>query len=55
MSKKIVQPQATKWFYSKSCAPFEMKKVKGFEEWFYTGPSQYFGHPNDVKKRRKGK
>ena len=53
--KKIVQPKADKWFYSKSRAPFELKKPVGFEDWFYTGPSLFFGHPNDIKKRSKGK
>jgi len=51
--KKIVQPKADKWFYSKSRAPFAFKKVKGFEGWFYTGPTLHFGHPNDSKKGKK--
>ncbi len=50
MSKKIVQPKTDKWFYSKNRAPFELKKLKGFEDWFYTGPTLHFGHPNDSKK-----
>lgn len=56
MSKrKVTRFQPTRWFYSRSRFPFELKKPKGFEEWFYTGPSLDFGHPNDIKKRSKGK
>jgi hypothetical protein len=53
MSKKIIVPTKDKWFYSKSRAPFAFKKVKGFEGWFYTGPTLHFGHPNDSKKGKK--
>ena len=51
MSKKIVLPKADKWFYSKSRAPFTLKKVKGFEDWFYTGPTLHFGNPKKGKKK----
>ena len=55
MSKKFVPPRADKWFYSRSRVPSSLKKIKGFEDWFYSGPSRFFGHPNDIKKSRKGK
>ena len=54
MSKeKKVVIKGDKWFYSKNRAPFALKKVKGYEEWFYTGPTLVFGHPNDSKKGKK--
>ena len=53
MSKKILVPKKDKWFYSKSRVSFSFKKVNGFEDWFYTGPTLHFGHPNDSKKGKK--
>ncbi len=50
--KKVVHKK-DKWFYSCSRAPGDLKKAKGFEEWFYTGPTLDFGHPNDSKKGKK--
>lgn len=54
MSKKVQVPKKDKWFYSKSRAPFALKKPVGFEEWFYTGGTRCFGHSNDIKKRSRG-
>ncbi len=54
MSKeKKVIVRGDKWFYSKSRVRLDFKKVKGYEEWFYTGPTLDFGHPNDSKKGKK--
>ena len=53
MSKKDIVPKRDKWFYSRSRAPFALKKPKGFENWFYTGPTLDFGHPNAHKKKAK--
>lgn len=44
MSKKVVVSVKDKWFYSKSRVPGYFKKIAGFEEWFYTGPTRVFGH-----------
>ena len=51
-NKKVV-PKKDKWSYSHSRASGELKKTKGFEDWFYTGPTLDFGHPNDSKKGKK--
>jgi hypothetical protein len=53
MSKKITVPKKDKLFYSRSRALGALKKVKGFEGWFYTGPTRDFGHPNSNKKKGK--
>jgi hypothetical protein len=50
-----ITPKQTrnKLFWSKSRVPGNFKKPTGFEDWFYTGPTKHFGHPNANK--RKGK
>jgi len=53
MSKKITVPKKDKWRYNQSRAPGELKKPKGFESYFYTGPTLDFGHPNANKKKGK--
>ena len=40
------------WFYSKSRVKGEVKKPLGFEAWFYTGPTRYFGHAPCKKSHR---
>ena len=52
--KKVVPQKKDTWFYSRSRVPFSLKKIQGFEEWFYTGGSLCFGHPNDINKRSRG-
>jgi hypothetical protein len=32
------------WFYSTSRVNGYFKKIAGFEDWFYTGPTKNFGH-----------
>ena len=32
-----------------------VKKIPGYEAWFYTGPTRHFGHHPPKKKRVKGK
>lgn len=53
VKKKIVQPKKDRWFFSKSRSQWALKKPKGFEEWFYTGGTFHFGHPNDIKKGKR--
>ncbi len=48
--KKIVVPKKDKWVYNKSRVGGDFKKIAGFEEWFYTGPSRFFGHVKPPKK-----
>lgn len=48
-----VQQQRVRWVTSRSALDWGFKKLKGFEEWFYTGPSLHFGHPNANKKKGK--
>lgn len=33
-----------RWVYNKSRVSGYFKKVAGFEDWFYTGPTRHFGH-----------
>ena len=40
------------WFVSKSSARGYVKKPKGFEAWFYTGPTLKFGHFPPKKGRK---
>ena len=48
--EKKVRPQKKRVFFSKSRAPWEVKKPAGFEAWFYTGGSVIFGHYPSRKK-----
>lgn len=32
------------WVYNASARKGYFKKIAGFEDWFYTGPSLNFGH-----------
>ncbi len=34
-------------------ASAHVKKIKGFEAWFFTGTTKYFGHSPAIKKRKK--
>lgn len=38
------------WVTHASARRGYFKKIKGFEAWFYTGPSLNFGHVQKVKK-----
>ena len=52
---KIVKARLVKrekWFHSRSRVNHSVKVPKGFEAWFYCGPSLNFGHPNDRNKRK---
>lgn len=42
-----------RFYYNQSCVKHKIKKPQGYEEWFYTGPSYHFGHPNDSKKTKR--
>ncbi len=41
MSKKN---ESVRWIYSPNRVGGYFKKIAGFEDWFYTGPTQHFGH-----------
>ncbi len=32
------------WVYNKTRVSGYFKKIVGFEDWFYTGPTNHFGH-----------
>lgn len=42
--------EKTRWVYSKSRISGHLKKIEGFEAWFYTGPTEHFGHYPSKKK-----
>tara|TARA_Y100000310_G_C20689331_1_gene821177 strand:+ start:1073 stop:1207 length:135 start_codon:yes stop_codon:yes gene_type:complete len=42
-------------FVSASAIRYKMKKIEGFEGWFYTGATNHFGHFPPNKGSRKGK
>ena len=39
-----------RWVYNASARRGYVKKIEGFEAWFYTGPSLNFGHIKKIKK-----
>lgn len=45
-----LQKTAQGWFTSKSATRGTLKKIPGFEQWFYTGPTLHFGHVSKPKK-----
>jgi hypothetical protein len=49
----MIQRQKGHWHYNASRVPGSVKKPVGFEEWFYTGPSWFFGHAKPTKKKGK--
>ena len=38
------------WVVNRSAVRGSFKKIKGFEAWFYTGPTLNFGHVQKAKK-----
>lgn len=44
------------WFWSISALRwYNFKAPVGFEDWFYTGPTLYFGHAKSSKRGKKRK
>ena len=43
--------EAAGWVYNRSAQKGFFKKIAGFEEWFYTGPSLNFGHVHKPKRQ----
>jgi hypothetical protein len=39
------------YFVSRSAIRAYLRKPKGFEAWFYTGPTRHFGHAPPKKRR----
>lgn len=49
----MVHSKQDRWHVNKSAIVHSVKKPVGFEEWFYTGPTKWFGHkPNPKKGKR---
>lgn len=45
--------QKIRWHVNVSAVKSSVKKIPGFEAWFYTGPTRHFGHSDSKKKRKK--
>lgn len=48
-----MQKKSNSWFYSISRVGLPLKKIKGFEAWFYTGGTVVFGHTPSAKKGKR--
>ena len=53
--KPTPQEEVSMTFVSASAIRYKMKKIEGFEGWFYTGATNHFGHFPPNKGSRKGK
>ncbi len=47
-----VRPSKTRWHTNASAVKGYVKKPKGFEAWFYTGPTLHFGHIQKPKRKK---